>query len=121
MYRPISGEIFTIQCDTCGYDIAYQYEEMSVQEAMKQDGWHKDKDSHNIYCHECYVPDRIINLDGLYISDLVTIAFMILPGKEFFTRKGLLENIYKRIEKIGNLDWLPESIRVRYGKDLKID
>jgi len=102
MITQASEEVFTIECDICGYNIAYFYEDGSPDQVIADDNWHKT-DSKDIHCSSCYVPPfPDLHLDKWSIQDLLLIA----PQRDYHTRKGIVDNI--------DVELVTDELRARY-------
>lgn len=106
MYTPVSEEVFTIECDTCGYNVAYFYEDGSPERFIIEDDWHKTSNT-DFECSACYIPPfPELHLEKWTIQDLLLIA----PPRDYHTRSGIIHHILLTLA----IDSVPEELRERY-------
>ena len=119
MIKQISRGIYTIECDICGEKVAYFYDEISPEQALKEDSWHKIDDSDDIHCAVCYKePEKKIDFTDWSLNDLLTIANQ---GQHYHTRKGLINSIERKAKLHDGYDWLNDHVEVlgKYGIEVE--
>ena len=102
MFKQVSEEVFTIECDICEYSMAYFYEDGSPERIIAEDSWHKTDTG--IVCSSCYVPPfPNLHLDKWSIQVLL----LIVPQRDYHTRKGIIDNI--------DIELVTDELRDKYG------